>query len=186
MLFAFDAGSTSLFAKLVRWKTEGPYSHLEAIINVYSEAEMRQFEGANPALRVRGASADINSGVRYAWLDLNPDRWDIIDVPGIDSNRVETWFDYHEGDPYDIRGILNFILPVGHNPNGWFCDAAIMAAIGSNQPWRFDPNVLPIVFELMGGKWLQRAGKVLVDPTTCPWLPQPVPRRCRSDFPVQS
>lgn len=137
MRFAFYKGNSRLFNKLVRWKTEGIYSHCEAQFGENSFA----------------SSSFMDKGVRFKNIILNPEHWDVIEVPGIDEQKVHNWFMEHLGQPYDVRGLINFIIPVG-NSKGWFCGEALAASLGINEPWRLDPNSLARVLEFAGGTWV--------------------------------
>lgn len=145
MKIAFYTGSRRLFNKLVCWKMRGPYSHVEAVIE----------DGGN-GLALCASASFSDGGVRFKQIDLRSGNWDVIDVPSIDAARVAQWFAWHEHEPYDVRGLVNFILPVGHNPEGWFCDEALLDAMGMREAWRFDPNSMARVCELLGGKWQYR------------------------------
>lgn len=155
MQLAFYKGTDHLFNKLVVWKMEGPYSHCEAVF------------GINPltGLYICASASFTDGGVRFKELALEPENWDIIEVPVISAARVAQWFvqnefylDAHgrlQRSPYDVRGLVNFIVPVGHNPRGWFCDEALGAACDVPQPQRFDPNSLACLLQRLGGSWIQ-------------------------------
>jgi hypothetical protein len=145
MKFAFHKAKDTLFAKLCSWKMEGPYTHVEACFGP---------DPVNPKLTVCGSSKFTDGGVRLKSLDLSDaTAWDIIDVPGIDEEKALQWFKDHAGQPYDTRGLIQFItwFPVGHNPKGWFCDEACLTAIGMEQAYRFDPNGMASILEFLKG-----------------------------------
>jgi hypothetical protein len=144
MKFAFHKAKDTLFAKLCSWKMEGPYTHVEAMF------------GADPddaKLTVCGSSKFTEGGVRLKSLDLSDteNTWDIIEVPGIDEEKALQWFKDHAGEPYDTRGLIQFItwFPVGHNPKGWFCDEAVLASIGMENSYRFDPNGMAEILKFL-------------------------------------
>ncbi len=155
MRAAFYKGRSKLFNRLVSWKSEGPYSHCEAVF------ETTPVTG----LSLCASSSFTDGGIRFKDIYLDPAQWDIIEVPGIDSEGVKNWFLGHEfyasndgslcRTPYDVRGLITFIFPVGHTKNGYFCDEALGAAIGLPQPHRFDPNGLACILERLGGVWIQ-------------------------------
>lgn len=146
MKIAFYSGTARLFNRLVRWKMAGPFSHVEAVF------------GVNPqtGLCACASASYMDGGVRFKDIDLDNGNWMLIDVPCIDGAKVAQWFIDHEGEPYDVRGLVNFILPVGHNPGGWFCDEALLEAMGMFEPWRFEPNSMACVCEMLGGRWMPR------------------------------
>lgn len=141
MQLAFYKGTKRVFNKLVVWKTEGPYSHCEAVFP--------QPDGST----LCASASFTDGGVRFKTIKLDPALWDIIDVP-VSTAKCLVWFKVHEGERYDTRGLVNFIIPVGHDPNGWFCDEALGAAIGITHPERFDPTDLACICERIGGVWV--------------------------------
>lgn len=143
MKFAFHKAKDTLFAKLCTWKMEGPYSHVEACFGP---------DPVNPALTVCGSSKWTEGGVRLTSLDLSDTTaWDIVEVPGIDEQKSLQWFKDHAGEPYDTRGLIQFVtfFPVGHNKKGWFCDEACLASIGMENAYRFDPNGMAAILKFL-------------------------------------
>ena len=160
MLVAFYKGRDRLFNRLVSWKDEGPYSHLEAVFDVtarWLDKPYNRYECAS--------SSFMDGGIRFKEIDLTPEHWDICDVPAFDAVRSRQWFVENEfitlasGEkkrrPYDTRGLVNFVIPVGHSKEGYFCDEAFLASIGMNEPFRFSPNGAACICDLAGGKWIQ-------------------------------
>lgn len=134
MKFAFHKEKVTIFEKLCSWKMQGPYTHVEALFGP---------DPVNPKLTVCASSKFTEGGVRITSLDFSDTTlWDILEVPGIDEAKSLQWFKDHAGEPYDTRGLIQFItfFPVGHNPKGWFCDEACLASIGMTEAYRFDPN----------------------------------------------
>jgi hypothetical protein len=144
MKFAFHKAKDTLFAKVCSWKMEGPYTHVEAMFGP---------DPVDPKLTVCGSSKWTEGGVRLKSIDLSDtvNTWDIVEVPGIDEAKALQWFKDHAGEPYDTRGLFQFItfFPVGHNPNGWFCDEACLAAIGMDGSYRFDPNGMASILKFL-------------------------------------
>lgn len=132
MRLALRKQNTSLYARLIRWWTHGPYNHAELIL-------ARRHDGT---VLCGSATAD---GVRLKWLHLNPDHWDLLDIPG-DQSAARRWFDDHLGQKYDWLGVLGFVIRRGrHKSQRWFCSEACAAALGIPDPWRFCPNTLAAV-----------------------------------------
>jgi hypothetical protein len=143
MKFAFHKAKDTLFAKLCSWKMEGPYTHVEALFGPDPD---------NSKLTVCGSSKFTEGGVRLTSLDFSDKTvWDIVEVPGIDEAKALQWFKDHAGEPYDTRGLIQFItfFPVGHNPKGWFCDEAVLASIGMEDSYRFDPNAMASILTFL-------------------------------------
>lgn len=144
MRIAFYKGRNKPFNWLVSWKMNGPYSHCEAVFDL---APSGAFSCAS--------SSFSDGGIRFKDIELRADRWDVIDVPGIDAEQAMRWFKAHAGAPYDVRGLVSFIVPVGNTPGGWFCNEAVGAACGVPEPHRFEPNTLACLLERLGGVWVQ-------------------------------
>lgn len=144
MKFAFHKAKDTLFAKLCSWKMEGPYTHVEAMFGADPD---------NTKLTICGSSKWSDGGVRLTSLDLSDttNTWDIVEVPGIDESKSLQWFKAHAGEPYDTRGLIQFIswFPAGHNSKGWFCDEACLTSIGMEQAYRFDPNGMASILKFL-------------------------------------
>lgn len=146
MKIAFYKGRERLFNRFVSWWTFGPYSHCEAVLELGHGL-------AGPVLC--WSSSWMDSGVRSKVMVLNPAHWDIMDVPEADMTSALRWFNGHEGEGYDVLGLLSTSLPIRHSRRRWFCSEAVGAAIGVKEPWRFDPNGLARICEALGGVWIQ-------------------------------
>ena len=131
MQIAFYKGTHSgvpgLYNRLVRWWTKGPYSHVEL---VFSDG-------------LCASSSHMDGGVRFKWIDLDPERWDVYELPAYLEPAARRWFEVHKGAGYDLLGNLHFVIPaVGHSKERYFCSEADAAALGFPDPWRYDPNTL--------------------------------------------
>jgi hypothetical protein len=133
------------FNWLVSWKMSGPYSHVEAVLG----------NGEAPGTSCCASASFSDGGVRFKDIALRADRWDVIEVPGIEPAAVEAWFRAREGQPYDVRGLISFLLPVGNTAGGYFCNEAVGAACGVPEPHRFEPNNLACLLQRIGGVWVQ-------------------------------
>jgi hypothetical protein len=131
---AFYKGRKRLFNRLVSWWTRGPYSHCELLCT----PTLAIHEG-----KVRVASASyLDHGVRIKTIDWHPENWDLVTIDG-DCREAVWWFQAHLGAPYDVMGIVGFVVRVmGHSKRRWFCSEACAAAMGLEEAWRFDPNTL--------------------------------------------
>lgn len=133
-------GLPGLFNSAVRWWTHGPYSHCEVVL-------WRLADGR----AVCGSSSNLDGGVRRKIIDLDPARWDVVDVPWANQSAAMRWFAEHEGTPYDTAGLFGFVWRRGDGDRGkWYCSEACAAALGLDEPWRFDPNTLAAVIRSMG------------------------------------
>lgn len=147
MKIAFYKGVGQPFNRFVRWWTSGPYSHCEAVFVTGDGL-------SGPVLC--WSSSWMDGGVRRKMMTLNPDHWDIIDVPAFDDARALRWFAEHEGDKYDLLGLLSTSSPIRHSTRRWFCNEAVGAAGAVRDAWRFDPNSFAVFVErLPGSRWVQ-------------------------------
>lgn len=142
---AFYKGRTRWLDRLIQWWTKGPYSHCEVVTH-------RRTDGAAWCI----SSSWVDGGVRGKWIALDPTRWDLVAVPGIDSARAHEWLARHAGQGYDVAGLLGFVWrPLAADLRRWFCSEACADICDLPEPWRLDPNALRHVAValalLMGG-----------------------------------
>jgi hypothetical protein len=123
-------GVAGLYSRGVRFWMRGPYSHCEA---VYSDGE--------------SASASFeDDGVRFKTIAYDPARWDFVRLPAHLELPSRQWFVDHDGELYDLRGNMHFVLgPVQESRNRKFCAEALAASLGIPDAWRFDPNALAVL-----------------------------------------
>ena len=97
------------------------------------------------------ASAAPRDGkVRFKVLTLHPERWDIVDVPGITDSQMEAWFREHKDAKYDYLGLVGFVFrPIKGRSKKYFCSEAIAEAMGLNNPSRISPNDLYTAVKLL-------------------------------------
>jgi hypothetical protein len=132
---------TNLGDKLIRWWTNGPYSHAEIITQTNDKGEVY----SHSAVFLNGA------GVRSIWRsDIVEPNWDVVELPEIDPSGVEAWFAARQGCKYDLIGLLGFVWRRDqYSKNKYFCSETVMDSLGIAEGWRFDPNALkPIIDKL--------------------------------------
>lgn len=128
---AFYRGHTRLFNRLVSWWLRGGYSHCELMVERMSDGRW-----------LCASSSYQDGGVRLKSIDLAPDRWAVVSVPG-DLEQALRWFEARIGAGYDVPGLLGFVWRrARQDQRRWFCSEAVAAAIGYREPWRFDPCTL--------------------------------------------
>lgn len=113
---------------LTRFWTMSKYSHAELVID-----------------GICYSSSARDGGVRAKEIDLNSGRWDVFHISNdnILKNKALLWFNEHNGDSYDYRNIVRFIIPfIGHNKNHWVCFESIGAALGIKEPHKLDADDL--------------------------------------------
>lgn len=120
-------GLLGLFGRLTRWWERGPYSHCELIFS----------DG------IAASSSFIDGGVRFKAIDFDPAHWDFIELPRFLEPAARAWFKAHEGEKYDVLGDLHFVIgSVASETDKQFCSKAAAAALGMQDAWRYEPNVL--------------------------------------------
>ena len=107
-----------LFDRLATWRTRGPYSHCELVLDRIDH------------MVLCWSSSFLDGGVRSKWIDVSTGRWDVVTFPG-DRAAAARWFEAHQGEPYDWFALMGWVLPwrVSHR-RWWFCSEACGAAIG--------------------------------------------------------
>lgn len=131
---------------LIRWWTDGPYSHAEIITQVNDKGEVY----SHSAVLLGGTN-----GVRSIWRsDIVAPDWDVVELPNVDPASVEAWFTAHAGCKYDLLGLLGFVLRRNdYDKNKYFCSESVADSLGIAEGWRYDPNALkPIIDKLAEGK----------------------------------
>lgn len=124
------AGTAGILNRLIRWWTRGIYSHTEAVLQELSDGTCWC-----------GSSSRMDGGVRFKRLALTPSNWDVFEI-NASADDAKAWFAAHIGRPYDLRGILGFVLRTNEDRARYFCSESVAASIGIGEAWRFDPNTL--------------------------------------------
>lgn len=118
-------GLQGLYSRAVRCIDRGPYSHCEL---VFSDG-------------MCGSASWVDGGVRLKRIDLDPDHWDILQLPPDLEAYARDWFECNAGAPYDLMGNVRFVFPfLPDSADGWFCSEAFGAALRWREPWRYGPN----------------------------------------------
>jgi hypothetical protein len=95
------AGLAGVVNRGIRRATSSPYSHTELCIG-------NPFEGVVSCLSASG----VDKGVRRKDMQLNPDKWDILELPWADANDVLRRFAAIQGHPYNILQLCFVPRPV--------------------------------------------------------------------------
>jgi len=111
---AMYKGQGTAFNAAVRWKTKSQYSHCELVV------------------RGKCYSSSIrDGGVRGKVIDLDPDKWDIYNLPWADPDAVLAWFIEHDGDIYGLSDlVLCQAFGLVRDGRGEFCSEACAKALG--------------------------------------------------------
>jgi hypothetical protein len=118
-------GIAGLYNRLIRFWEPGDYSHVELIFS----------DGLS------GSSSLIDGGVRLKPIDFDDGKWDFIDLPASFEEKARQWFENHIGCKYDLLGQFHFVLsPVKGQNDKYWCNEAVLYALGAPAPWRYGPN----------------------------------------------
>ena len=146
-LYAYQSGVGNA---LIRWWTNSPYSHVSWL-----------------PWGVRGPvwEAIYKKGVRYcetlaetASCGTRVDIYDLLDLEVWQRNEITEYYAAREGDDYDWKGIVSFVLRrVKQDPGAWFCSEILHAACNAaeywlfgwnDQPWKTYPGMLPMSMQV--------------------------------------
>jgi hypothetical protein len=115
-----------MFNGLIRWWTGSQYSHCELVVR-----------------GVCYSSTIRDGGVRAKVMALPSDRWDVIDLPWADVDRVTDWFIQHERDRYGwLDLITSQLFGMQRDGRGEFCSEACAKALGLRGATRLSPQGL--------------------------------------------
>jgi len=121
----FKAKHGGLFAKLIKFRTRGEHSHVELIFPQYKIYDSKQ----NRELELCFSSYEKEGGVRFKFIYLNPEKWDIVPIK-IPDDRLHELLAYAASladAKYDWLGIVKFVLPhVPERPNRFFCSEVVV------------------------------------------------------------
>lgn len=124
---ALRKNDTRIGARLIHWWTRSIYSHCELVIAgmCYS-------------------SSIMDKGVRCTQIELDPDKWDVIDLPWANSDRVLAYFKDTDSNTY---GWFSLIASQVFNRNqtdkgSQFCSEWCANALGLPDAATFSPQTL--------------------------------------------
>lgn len=122
---AFRYGDTRLFSRLVCLVRGGDSAHCEVVL--------RSVGGVHECL----SASWVDGGVRVKKMPLPADKWRIWTLTG--GADPLTWYTQHAGAPYDVAGLLGFVVPwVKHKLDAWFCSECAADIAGLEAPHRYD------------------------------------------------
>lgn len=141
---------------LVRWWTNGPYSHVELIL-----------EDKGNDIYTCASSSARDDGVRIKDIHLPINKWDIIEIDSTDNDMmaVRKYFAENANKKYDYLAWVGFIFRfIKGKRNRLFCSEAVCGSIGILQSWRYDPNsMVPIILRLPGAKFIQKGSSTEIN-----------------------
>lgn len=119
---------------------KGPPSSLMHNISHYTTRIFTWSKYSHAELVIDGkcySSSARDGEVRSKIIDLSSGHWDVFDIYVSEQTKVKamSWFAEHNGDPYDYRNVVRYVLPfIGHNKKHWVCYESIGAALGIERP----------------------------------------------------
>lgn len=121
---------------VVRKATDGQYSHCEIAIDLGGG----KFECYSASWR--------DGGVRCKSIHLQPEKWDLIELPETVAGQARALYRKTLGAKYDTWGVFATVLPhVKGNRTRWFCSEWCAMALGLQQPEKYSPNSLAKLFQ---------------------------------------
>jgi len=131
-------GFKGLLNRFIRWATKSQYSHTEVCIG-------NPFESAVDCL----SAVSPEGGVRIKSIHMNPNKWDILPMPGVTEADVRAFYAEHAGKKYDFIGCVRTMLPwVGReHPDHFFCSEVAASIWRHAEPWRMYPGVMHSTLE---------------------------------------
>ena len=118
MKVAFRKKAKSWYSKIIQWYTFGPYCHVELVF----------------ANGICFSSSEDDGGTRFKTIDLQPEEWDLIEVPCEPSveGEIYRFCQREQNSRYDWRGIAFSFLPVPigwQSADKWFCSEIVAAGL---------------------------------------------------------
>lgn len=114
-----------MFSKAIKLKTSSDYSHVEMIFpqhKIYDPVKDRM-------LSLCFSSYEKEGGVRFKFIHINPEKWDIITIP-IEEYKIPKLLAYAASlcdCKYDWAGIFGFVLPfIRQRPTRFFCSEVVV------------------------------------------------------------
>lgn len=131
---ALRKNDTRTTAKAIQWWTNSIYSHCELVVDgmCYSSSAM-------------------DGGVRGKQIYLDPEKWDVIDLPWV---RGEDVVDYFVATDHHFYGWMGLVYSQVFNRN-WsgeahqFCSQWCAAAMGLPNPASYSPATLADIVRFM-------------------------------------
>lgn len=160
-------GVAGWFDRGARFRLSGPYSHCEVVFEPGDDVEdympdksleidsegrywcfSSNFFDVMPAWSKRRAGK--KGGARYRRIYLDPQLWDVIDIPFIKATDVIDLIDELEGLRYDLFGWLKFITWFfQHQKSRITCYEIVAIACDIEEPHRYDTCNLAAILRSM-------------------------------------
>lgn len=118
---------TRLTAQVIQWWTNSIYSHCELVIDGWCYS-----------------SSAMDGGVRKKQIELNPAKWDVIDLPWADGAQIVDYYRDTDHHRYGWVGLITSqLLNLNRETVGaQFCSQWCGAALGLPSPASLSPRTL--------------------------------------------
>lgn len=115
MKLAMYKGKGKIGNAIIRWWTKSNYSHCEIVIDDYCYS-----------------SSLMDGGVRKKSINLDPDKWDLIDLDVFSESQVLYYFEKTKGNKYGWLDLLinQLFNKADNRSKSDFCSEWIAAALG--------------------------------------------------------
>ncbi|QDJ13073.1 enoyl-CoA hydratase [Mergibacter septicus] len=134
---------------LIRFFTKGIYSHCELVVERVEYLNGYHYE--REIIYDCYSSSPRDGGVRKKQININKDKWDLIQLDNITEEQIKSYFEKTKGKKYDIFGALGVVFGLRERKSRFFCSEWCFNAIfNSNHGWRFSPNHLAAIFKNKG------------------------------------
>ena len=124
---ALRKNDTRIGARFIQWWSRSEYSHCELVVGglCYS-------------------SSIMDKGVRAKVIDLDPEKWDVIDLPWADAVAVVDYFKATDSNTYGWFSLIGSQLFNRNQTDktSQFCSEWCAAALGLPNPSTYSPQTL--------------------------------------------
>lgn len=150
MQLAFYKANSTFTDKIIGWATKSPYTHVELVVEPIPYIE--HLDRTEYRYLCIGSSGR-DGGVREKIIDLDSEKWEIVDCPWINETHLML-LKIQLGKKYDMKGIIfsQMLSLSRHKKNRWFCSELIAWGLKLNNPQRVSPGDL---YGLV--KWMNEA-----------------------------
>jgi hypothetical protein len=133
-------------ALIRRWQ-RSPYSHCEVVLRRLQSVDRIE---APHQFDCWSASA-MDGGVRLKTMPLDPAHWELYELKHFSGLTADAWFRANTGKGYDLLGLLGFVWRPWRGDRGrYWCSEACAAALGIDEPFRFDVATFATLVRRLG------------------------------------
>lgn len=143
------SGLTGLVNRIIRTLDKTEFSHTEICIG-------NPLEGVVACYSASG----VDHGVRVKMMQVDPEHWEVLELPYAKAEDIEALFDKTKGLPYDYMGVGRFAFPwmLREHAVKYFCSEWAAEALKFEGAWRFSPATVRNAALTMGGLLVEKQG----------------------------